>query len=47
VFLGRRELAGVRVGSRLEMVGTAGIHQNRLAVLNPSYRLLPAAEANA
>ncbi|MBN2624347.1 MAG: amino acid permease [Acidimicrobiales bacterium] len=40
VFLGRRELAGVKVGSRLELTGTAGVHQNRLAILNPSYRLL-------
>jgi hypothetical protein len=40
VFLGRRELAGVNVGSRIEVVGTAGVHQNRLAILNPSYQLL-------
>jgi amino acid transporter len=39
VFLGRRELAGVRVGSRMEVSGTVGVHQNRLAFLNPSYRL--------
>jgi RecG-like helicase len=43
VFLGRRELAGVNVGSRIELVGTAGVHQNRLAILNPSYRLLTTA----
>jgi RecJ-like exonuclease len=40
VFLGRRELAGVKVGSRIEVTGTAGVHQNRLAILNPSYRVL-------
>ena len=40
VFLGRRELAGVKVGSRIEVIGTAGVHQNRLAILNPSYSLL-------
>ncbi len=40
VFLGRREVAGLKVGGRLEITGTAGVHQNRLAVLNPSYRLL-------
>jgi amino acid transporter len=45
VFLGRRELAGVKVGSRIELVGTAGVHQNRLAILNPSYRLLTTATA--
>jgi len=33
-------VAGVTVNTRLEVVGTAGIHQNRLAVLNPAYRLL-------
>ena len=42
VFLGRRELAGVNVGSRIELVGTAGVHQNRLAILNPSYQLITA-----
>jgi hypothetical protein len=42
VFLGRRELAGMGVGSRVELVGTVGIHQNRLAILNPTYRLLTA-----
>jgi amino acid transporter len=40
VFLGRRGLAGVTVGSRLEVIGTAGVHQHRLGILNPSYRLL-------
>ncbi|HEX8803999.1 MAG TPA: amino acid permease, partial [Acidimicrobiales bacterium] len=40
VFLGRRELAGVECGSRIELVGTVGVHQNRLAILNPAYRLL-------
>ncbi|HEX6569249.1 MAG TPA: amino acid permease, partial [Acidimicrobiales bacterium] len=42
VFLGRRELAGVTVGSRLEVTGTAGVHKHRLAILNPSYRLVSA-----
>ena len=40
VFLGRRDVAGLTVGSRVEITGTAGVHQNRLAILNPSYRLL-------
>jgi amino acid transporter len=43
VFLGRRDLAGVKVGSRVEVAGTAGVHQNRLAILNPDYRLVGAA----
>jgi RecG-like helicase len=44
VFLGRRDLAGVKVGSRIEVNGTVGVHQNRLAILNPDYRLVGAAE---
>ena len=36
-----RELGGVRVGSRIEVTGTVGVHQNRLAILNPDYRLRP------
>jgi hypothetical protein len=46
VFLGRRRLAGVRVGSRIELTGRAGVHQNRLALLNPTYRLLAGAAAD-
>jgi amino acid transporter len=40
VFLGRRELAAVNVGSNVELVGTVGIHRSRLALLNPTYRVL-------
>jgi amino acid transporter len=40
VFLGRREVAGLKVGGRAEIVGTVGVHQNRLGFLNPSYQLL-------
>jgi amino acid transporter len=40
VFLGRRELAGVRMGTRMEATGTVGLHKARLAILNPRYRLL-------
>jgi amino acid transporter len=40
VFLGRRSIAGVAVGSRMVIEGTVGIHKARLAVLNPTYRLL-------
>ena len=40
VFLGRREVAGVNVGTRVEITGTAGVHQNRLAILNPSYAIV-------
>jgi amino acid transporter len=41
VFLGRRRIAGIRVGTRLEASGTVGLHRGRLALLNPGYRLLP------
>ena len=40
VFLGRRALAGVEIGSRLVIEGTVGIYKTRLAVLNPTYRIL-------
>ena len=40
VFLGRRALAGVDVGTKMSIEGTVGIHQNRLALLNPVYELL-------
>jgi hypothetical protein len=40
VFLGRREIAGVEVGTRLEATGTVGVFRNRLAMLNPHYKLL-------
>jgi hypothetical protein len=39
VFLGRRGLAGVDVGSRIVAEGTVGLHHNRLALLNPAYEL--------
>jgi hypothetical protein len=41
VFLGRREISGLGVGTRLEATGTVGVFRNRLAMLNPTYRLLP------
>jgi amino acid transporter len=44
VFLGRRDLAGVKVGSRIEVTGTVGVHKNRLAILNPDYRLVGPAD---
>ncbi len=39
VFLGRREVAGIRPGSRLVAEGILGAHQGRLALLNPDYEL--------
>jgi hypothetical protein len=41
VFLGRRGIAGVDVGTRMQVEGTVGVHKGRLALLNPKYRLLP------
>ena len=40
MFLGRRQIAGVDVGTRLEASGTVGVFRNRLAMLNPTYKLL-------
>jgi amino acid transporter len=40
VFLGRRGLAGVGVGTQMKVEGTVGVHKNRLAILNPTYQLL-------
>jgi RecG-like helicase len=40
VFLGRREVAGIDLGTRMEIEGTVGEHHGRPAILNPTYRLL-------
>ncbi|MET0902648.1 MAG: amino acid permease [Acidimicrobiales bacterium] len=40
LFLGRRGIAGVGVGTRMTVEGTVGIHRTRLAILNPSYQIL-------
>jgi amino acid transporter len=40
VFLGRRALAGVDVGTRMLVEGTVGTHKARLALLNPRYQIL-------
>jgi amino acid transporter len=39
VFLGRRSIGGVRVGTKMVVEGTVGLHRNRLAMLNPTYEL--------
>ena len=41
VFLGRRPLAAVEIGSVLVAEGTAGLHRGRLALLNPTYEMVP------
>jgi amino acid transporter len=45
VFLGRRRIAGIRNGARLEVTGMAVDHHGRLAIINPEYRLLTDAAA--
>jgi amino acid transporter len=40
VFLGRRSIAGIDVGVRLRVEGTAGESRGRLALLNPIYELV-------
>jgi hypothetical protein len=40
VFLGRRGVPGVGLGTRMIVEGRAGSHHGKLAVLNPTYTLL-------
>ena len=40
VFMGRKEIAGVRTGTQILLTGTVGDRQGRLAMLNPVYELL-------
>lgn len=41
VFLGRRNIGGIKLGARLVVEGTVAETRNQLAVLNPAYQLLP------
>jgi amino acid transporter len=41
VFLGRSDIPGIKIGTRLRAEGTAGEHHGRLAILNPLYELRP------
>jgi amino acid transporter len=41
VFLGRRQVPGVNVGTRLIVGGVVGEHHGRLALLNPTYEIQP------
>lgn len=43
VFLGRRTIAGIEVGTQLQVEGMVGRHDGRLAIINPSYALLDTA----
>lgn len=40
VFLGRRAVGGIGLGTRVRAYGRVGAHHGRLAILNPVYELL-------
>ena len=40
VFLGRRRIAGVGVGTTLVVNGVIGRHRDQLAVINPEYEIV-------
>ena len=40
VFLGRRNVGGVGLGTRIRASGRVGAHHGRLAILNPVYELM-------
>jgi len=46
VFLGRREIAGIRNGTKMVVDGVVGSHRGRLAMLNPIYELLQVPETD-
>ncbi len=41
VFLGRRTIAGISTGTRLQVQGVVGMHRGTRSILNPVYRILP------
>ena len=41
VFLGRRRLGGISLGTHLVAEGVTSSHHGLLTILNPSYQLLP------
>lgn len=40
VFLGRRRVGGIGLGSRIRAYGRVGAHHQRLTMLNPAYELV-------
>ena len=40
VFLGRREIGGVRLGTIMQVTGVSGEHHRIRAIMNPEYRLI-------
>ncbi|MDQ1424140.1 MAG: hypothetical protein QOD72_1638 [Acidimicrobiaceae bacterium] len=47
VFLGRREVGGVRPGAVIAAGGVVGMQQNRPAMLNPSHSLISTPDPTA
>jgi hypothetical protein len=47
VFLGRKEIPGIRTGTQIVLTGTVGDRRGRLAMLNPMYELLAIPESEA
>jgi len=45
VFLARRRLGGVHPGTVMTVEGMVGVHDRRLAIINPVYELEPAGGA--
>jgi amino acid transporter len=44
IFLGRRKVAGIDLGTEMTVEGMVGDHHGRLAILNPIYELQPPPE---
>ena len=40
VFLGRRQVAGIRTGTIMSAQGTAATHHGQLAIINPVYEII-------
>ena len=47
VFLGRRDVGGVRPGAVIKAEGVVGTHRHRAAILNPAYVLLSTPDPTA
>jgi amino acid transporter len=47
IFMGRKQIPGVRTGTQILLTGTVGDRKGRLAILNPLYELLSVPESEA
>ena len=45
VWLGRRSITGLTLGSRLTVQGMLGVERGERRIVNPTYEFLPAPEA--